>query len=80
MGIGNQLPTLSRLVDKSAEPDPDGDWVHIGCPKDRDVQTHGNAINWRMPWDFKGSRKVSVVAEDAWGARSKPFALTITST
>ena len=90
-GEGNSPPRISGPHKVGCKPgrevevrfalsDPDGDWVRIVCPKNRDIEIHGNAINWRIPWDFKGSRNITVFAEDAWGARSKPFALTITST
>jgi len=60
--------------------DPDGDWVRLICPDDPDVEIRGNAIAWRMPWDFEGSRIIKVIGEDAWGARSKPHGLTINGT
>jgi len=57
--------------------DPDGDWVQLVCPDTSDVQIRGNAIAWRVPWEFKGRREITLVAEDAWAARSAGHLLTI---
>jgi hypothetical protein len=57
--------------------DPDGDWVRLICEGYPGAEVRGNAVACRMPWESSGERRLTVIAEDAWGARSEPHVLTI---
>jgi hypothetical protein len=87
-GTGNAAPRLTGPGEVTSMPgrevlvrlelsDPDGDWVRLRCQDAEDIEIRGNAVSWRMPWEFRGERTIVLFAEDAWGATSPDHSLVV---
>jgi hypothetical protein len=84
----NSPPTISGPDELYCQPgrkitakfdlyDPDGDWIRMVCPGANDIEIKANTISFSASWEFKGQKQITVIAQDAWGARSEKHILTI---
>lgn len=78
LGEVTSMPGLEVLV-RFELSDPDGDWSRLRCRDAKDIEIRGNAVSWRMPWEFRGQRRIVLFAEDAWGATSPDHTLVVRS-